>query len=175
VTKLSFKAKAPFPKVKITTSDLDLKKAELMIRTRVTRALHAATEKTASQIDTWLDEAMDAKIYDWPRETERSDKSIVGSPRNIVDTEALKKSKKITTRYGQTFGEVKIEYKARYASYVYYGAYIYPYGQKDRERVFTPGRPWVAYALTGEADSSNTDIGKYIRALRRNLDLDVGS
>ena len=175
MTELTFKTKAPFPKIKVTTSDLDLKKAELMIKTRVVRALHAATEKTASEIDTWLDEAIDAKIYDWPRETERLNGSIVDSPRNIIDTEVLKKSKKLTTRYGKTFGEVKIEYRARYASYVYYGAYIYPYGQKDRERVFTPGRPWVAYALTGDVDSSNTDIGKYIRALRANLDLDVGS
>jgi hypothetical protein len=171
MTKFVAKAKAPFPKVNIKTSDIDLKKIEGVLRGKMLSAIQKATERTATEVSGWLDEAFDAELYDWPRDTERSNGSTVGSPRNIVDLGTLKKSKKVKTRYGKTFGELSIEYNARYASYVYYGAYIYPYGQKDRSRVYTPGRPWVSYALTGATDPSNTDVGKYIRALRRNLDL----
>lgn len=40
-------------------------------------------------------EAIEAPIWDWPRKTWRANGEVVGSPRNIVDTGALRDSQEI--------------------------------------------------------------------------------
>lgn len=167
--KISIRGKASFPKVKIKGTEKEVAKYEAKLRSRFISAFHGSVEQQAKRIDGLLDEAMDKAIWEWPRETHRLNNSIVGSPRNIVDLGELKKSKKIKTDYGKTFGALTVQYTAPYASFVHWGAYIYPYGNTSRGRVYTPARPWIYYALANRPTEDKNDIKAFVDALRKDM------
>ena len=71
------------------------------------------------------------------------------SSRDIIDTGALKSSLRLKTTYLKTKTRLEIIYPKPYASFVYYGGYIHPYGNKKAPMVYIPGRPWVMAVLQG--------------------------
>ena len=63
--------------------------------------------------------------------------------RDIVDTGELKDSGgAFATRDG-----IAVIYNSPYAGITHYGGYIYPYGNRSIEKVYIPGRPWIAMAF----------------------------
>lgn len=51
-----------------------------------------AFEEMATQFGEEAQKAVEAEIWQWPRETVRQNGSVVGSPRNIIDTGELRDS-----------------------------------------------------------------------------------
>lgn len=82
-----------------------------------------------------LDEAMESVVWMW------SD----GASRDIIDTGALKKSRTITVEGPR----IMISYNLPYAALVHYGGYVLPYGNRNAQRVYLPGRPWVQSVVLG--------------------------
>lgn len=57
-----------------------------------TEDFESAFTEMATQFGEETQKAIDAVIWDWPRTTQRKNGDVVGSPRDIVDTGALKNS-----------------------------------------------------------------------------------
>lgn len=51
---------------------------------------------TAERLDGEFRAAIEVEVYEWDRETVRSDGSVVSSPRDIVDTSELRDSQELT-------------------------------------------------------------------------------
>lgn len=103
-----------------------------------------AHEQTLSdlspEIELALTQAMNAKVYDWAY-----------GDGDIVDTGQLRDSVDVVS----TADSIMINYSAMssgdgtdYAAAVYYGAYIYPYGNPSI-RIYMPERPWIKHVLVG--------------------------
>lgn len=54
--------------------------------------VNAALEDVAEEIHGLIIESIEDKGWDWPRETRRRSGQVVGSPRDIVDTQTLRNS-----------------------------------------------------------------------------------
>ena len=80
-------------------------------------------------------QAIESKIYGWGNSTMRSNGEIVTSPRDIVDTGALKDSQSCT-KSGDTW---HLNWGVNYAAEVHEGI-----GNK-------PARKWTQVAITGDA------------------------
>ena len=65
--------------------------------------------------------------------------------RDIFDTGALMASGQVITSGLQ----LTVVYGADYAMLVHNGGYIYPYGNKNLQPIFLPGRPWIRSVLFG--------------------------
>jgi hypothetical protein len=63
--------------------------------------------------------------------------------RNIIDTGSLMSSGGAAV----VSGKIEIAYDSPYAALIHYGGYIQPYGNVNVEKVYIPGRPWIAAAL----------------------------
>lgn len=119
------------------------------LRQAINEAAHATWQETWGVV---LD-TMGSPVWQWPRETvrgrsydrqgRRTAGRIVGSPRNIVDTGLLRQSGYLTT----TGTLASFRFTLNYATAVHNGAWIYPWGDKTRDRVFLPGRPFLGAIL----------------------------
>jgi hypothetical protein len=131
---------------------------KVTFNTNLERRARKASEKAAKAVFAELNgrfqDAMGAKVWQWPRVTmrgrtyrrdgSRSKGKPVGSPRNIVDSENLKGSNK-----GPKISGLNVEYRwsTRYARAVHNGALIYPWGNKKAKKVLLPARPWTSAVL----------------------------
>lgn len=173
---IKIKGKNPFRKVKIAgrggkdaIEEQEIKVMASKLKGNYISSMRRATFATERLLNGWLDEAVDKALYQWPRVTIRQNGQSVSSPRNIVDTGRLKNSKNLSSRFGKTFAEVSIQYRAEYAAYVHWGAYIYPYGNTKRTRVYTPSRPWIIYAIAGKETQSLDETDKFVDAFMKAL------
>lgn len=94
----------------------------------------AAMTSVGEQLELYLAQMMSAN-WGWE-----------GGARDIIDTGQLMASGNVTV----TDGNIDIQYASPYAAFVHYGGYIHPYGNKNIEKKYLPGRPWISAAL-GEA------------------------
>ena len=69
--------------------------AELFVK-HYNGSLSQAFDDMAGELNQKFTEAIEAEIWDWPRATIRSTGEVADSPRNIVDTGALKDSQTLT-------------------------------------------------------------------------------
>lgn len=122
-----------------------------------------------NQLNPALDAAMDASIWDWSGTTMRKNGTTVGSPRNIVDTGELKRSKAVKVAHFPNSSAFSIRYSAPHANIVYHGGAIQPYGNKNAPTVFLPGRPWVGALLQGTHGLDKFDLkAPYAAAIKKN-------
>ena len=108
-------------------------------RSKVNSLIQQAFHKSADRFGDALDNAMDARIYEWDTTTVRKSGETVGSPRNIVDTGYLKNSRYDVSKLNQR----DYIYPADYARDVLEG-YIDEWGNSK------PGRNWVKVAVESE-------------------------
>lgn len=83
------------------------------------------------------------ELDDYLRMAMRAGWSWTGGARDIVDTGALMDS-------GGAFAsddKILVNYESPYANLVHFGGYVAPYGNQRAEKVYIPGRPWVAMAF----------------------------
>lgn len=101
-------------------------------------AVNLAWEDLAPDIFQANIDAIEAVFYDWDAgETRRSNGEIAGSPRNIVDTGALRDSQSITTEGDNIY---LLDWEADYALPVHEG---------DPTRNYQ-ARPWTRLAIAGD-------------------------
>ena len=96
----------------------------------VQRALSLATD----DVKRALNSAVSSSSWSW-----------AGGSRDIVDTGKLKNSVEVAF----SGGAFMISYKVPYAALIHYGGYVYPYGNKNAQKVYIPGRPWVDATIMG--------------------------
>jgi hypothetical protein len=93
-------------------------------RARAEAAARRATQVVMGELSAAFQQSFTAVAWNWPRQTVRSNGSIVGSPRNTIDTALLRQSHRwqMTGPYQATFywggGSVQ------YASAVFNGAVL---------------------------------------------------
>jgi len=150
-TKLS--VSTPKAEVKIES-----KKHRVAANSAISKGVIAASTEIEKKLNDALRKSLSSGSWDWPRETIRSNGSIAGTSRNIVDTGALRDSQKITTRFLKTKLTMAISYSAPHAGIVYYGGVIQPYGNPNANSVTIPGRPWVEAVLNGTHGQEKFDI-----------------
>ena len=100
------------------------------------RASEAAARATAAELNSRFQDAIGAKVWQWPRETIRSNNKPVGSPRTIVDSGELRNSNKMEIN-GLT---VRFRWTAPYAAANHEGARL-------RNGGLLPARPWTSAVL----------------------------
>jgi hypothetical protein len=98
-----------------------------------------ALTETVAEFEQALREAIESAVYFWDRPTVRSDGSRVSSPRDIVDTGALRDSQQANQTSAVRW---QIAWTVAYAAFVYLG------GVRRSDGTVTPGRDWVGEALT---------------------------
>jgi hypothetical protein len=82
-----------------------------------------AFEKACKKFGEEHQSAISSKSYSWGRSTKRKNRSIVGSPRDIVDTGELKNSYAFIRTSSTRF---ELRWNAKHASTVFYGKANYP-------------------------------------------------
>jgi hypothetical protein len=137
------------------------------LQARAQQAARRASEIVMGELFAAFQQSFTANAWDWPRETTRGQYTYkgrgkkrrrvrsgeggftVGSPRNLIDTGNLRQtgSYQMTGPYQATF-----RWSANYATAVHEGAYIYPWGNRDADRVYLPPRPWTR-AVLGQEDA----------------------
>lgn len=58
--------------------------------------------------------------------------------------------------------DISIRYDVPYASLIYYGGYIVPYGSRNVEKVYIPPRPWIRAVLDGTNGLPQINYGDII-------------
>ena len=109
------------------------------------KAADLAARAVFTELFAEMQNALGSKVWAWPRETERVNGGIVGSPRNVIETGLLRQS---GVAFFPSARSARFVWSVDYASHVRDGAWVFPYGDRSR-RVYTPGRPWDL-AVTGE-------------------------
>lgn len=117
------------------------------------RAAVMATQMVAPELNAAFQDAMGSPVWQWPRETvrrgsldsqgRRGPGYRVFSPRNIVDQGRLRQS----NEYRITGLLIVFMWTEPYAAAVHYGAEIHPWGDKTKEKVKLPARPWTDAVL----------------------------
>lgn len=107
-----------------------------------------ALDQVAEELSMRLDESISASVWSWE-----------GGSRDIVDSGALKESKMVTVANDR----IEVSYDQPYAALVHYGGYIYPYGNKNAQKVYLPGRPWIGSLLTGNGPIPKFDFESSFR------------
>lgn len=151
-------------RVTVTTGDL---------RARARDASRRAAEIVMGELAAAFQQSFTAQAWEWPRETTRGQYAYrgrgkkrkrvrakpgsgftAGSPRNLIDTANLRESFTwwMTGPYQATF-----RWSANYATAVHEGAWIYPWGDRDAERVYLPPRPWTR-AVLGQEDVAGVKV-----------------
>lgn len=117
------------------------------LRARAEAAARRTTEIVMGELEGAFQQSFTAKAWEWLRETVRSNGSKVGSPRNLIDTGNLRQSGyfRMVGPYRGLFG-----WSANYATARHEGAWIYPWGNRDAERVYLPPCPWTRAVLGQE-------------------------
>ena len=96
----------------------------------VQKALSMATD----DVKRALNSAVSSSSWNW-----------AGGSRDIIDTGKLKNSVEVAF----SGGAFVISYKVPYAALIHYGGYIHPYGNKNAQKVYIPGRPWIDATVMG--------------------------
>lgn len=114
----------------------------------INAGVQKGNEIIKTQLAQALDNAMDSSVWKWNPgvTTDRKNGESVESPRNIVDTGALKSSFRVNTKGNS----VDFAYREPYSRLVHWGGYIQPYGNPNAKKVYVPGRPWITSVLNGE-------------------------
>lgn len=159
----------PMPKVNFKGP----KKEVAKYRGKFVGAFQKAVFKTESNIGYWLDEAMDESTWNWKGTTFRANGTTVSSPRNIVDTGELKRSKKLSTKFGSTQATYTVKYTAPYAKLVHYGGYITPYG-RGRNQVYIPGRPWIDLIFREDSNFGDSDRFDFLGEIKDQMKDQLG-
>lgn len=102
---------------------------------KINSAIQRAVDETIDALSDAYDDAMIDDVWEWDGITHRRNGEIVGSPRNILDTEELINSKTIS-RNGSN---AKFEWNADHAVIVHDGATL-------RNGTELPARPWTKLA-----------------------------
>jgi hypothetical protein len=102
---------------------------------KIDSAIKRATDETIDALSDAYDDAMTDEVWQWEGVTHRRNGEIVGSPRNILDTEELIDSK-IIIRSGNN---ARFEWTSDHAATVHDGAML-------RSGTELPGRPWTKLA-----------------------------
>ncbi|MBD2437338.1 hypothetical protein [Nostoc sp. FACHB-110] len=102
--------------------------------------INAAIDKAFDvAVDALADSCQDAiasEIWEWPRETVRQNSDIVGSPRDIVDTEELIDSLVIS----RSANAAELTWEADHAAIVHDGA-------TTKSGTDLPARPWTKVGI----------------------------
>ena len=127
----------PPPKMRLTVQidDGSLEEMRASTMKKIEEAHEAGMQAVVETLTVYLAEMM-AAGWAW-----------TDGARDIIDTGQLLSSASVEL----VDDGILIAYGTPYASIVHYGGYIAPYGNKNAEKVYLPGRPWVA-AVLGEAD-----------------------
>lgn len=112
----------------------NLDKLEKLLIKEIGKAHAFAVRAVRKQLETALDEAMDSPVWNWINDT-----------RDIVDTGALKASRKVII---DSDNDIHIIYNEDYAAIVHYGGYSPVFGDPSKTYYY-PGRPWVTALLEG--------------------------
>lgn len=131
------------------------------LKARADEAARRASQIVMGELFAAFQQSFTAKAWAWPRQTQRT-VGTAGSPRNIIDTGNLRQtgSFRMTGPYQATF-----KWSAQYATAVHEGAHIFPWGDKDAERVYLPPRPWTR-AVLGQENASGIrtyDVGDRLK------------
>jgi phage gpG-like protein len=110
----------------------DIKKQLLK---NIDKAHRYAVRAVTNELSQALDNALDDPGWEW----------LNGIKRDIVETGALKASKKV---YVDSDNDIHILYNAQYAAVVHYGGYVNVFGDPDKTYYY-PARPWVIGVLEG--------------------------
>ena len=102
---------------------------------RINNAIRKACDETIDALSDAYDDAMTDEVWQWDGITHRRNGDVVGSPRDIVDTQELIDSKMIV-RNGDN---ARIEWTADYAAIVHDGATL-------TNGTDLPARPWTKLA-----------------------------
>lgn len=123
------------------------------ITAKAARAAEAATRVVGPELNSAFQAAIGSKVWSWPRDTyrgatyrrdgSRTKGYLVGSPRNIVDKGTLRASNSFTI----TGNLVTFRWAVGYATAVHNGARIYPFGDRTKNQVLLPARPWTSAVL----------------------------
>lgn len=135
------------PKVSIDASAT--KKQAAKAKADVNRGMLRGMKYVEQDLGAALDLAIESPSWAWPRQTERKNGSTAGTVRDIVDTGRLKKSREFASKYSKTKTVLSIKYGVPYAGLVHYGGFILPYGDRRRNTVSLPARPWIEATLNG--------------------------
>jgi hypothetical protein len=131
------------------------------LRARAEAAAQRASQIVMGDLFAAFQQSFTAKAWEWPRQTQRT-VGVVGSPRNLIDTGNLRQSGafRMTGPYQATF-----KWSALYATAVHEGAMIYPWGNRDAQKVRLPPRPWTRAVLGQESVSGVKvyDVGDRLR------------
>jgi len=109
-------------------------RVNLSVESRARAAADAAAKIVFNEAFAEILDTMGSKVWSWPRGE---------SPRNIVDTGLLRASGSVTIN--STLAHYR--FVLNYAEAVHYGAWIYLFGDRTKERVFLPPRPFVTAVL----------------------------
>lgn len=102
---------------------------------KINSAIRRATDETIDALSDAYDDAMTDEVWQWDGITHRKNGEVVGSPRNILDTEELINSKTIV-RNGNN---ARIEWTADHAAIAHDGATL-------RNGTELAARPWTKLA-----------------------------
>lgn len=130
------------------------------------RAAEIATRMIAPELNSAFQDAIGSAVWEWPRETirrgsldskgQRGPGYRVTSPRNIVDTGALRQS----NDYIISGTLIMFRWTIGYAAATHYGAEIFPFGDRSKPKVNLPPRPWTD-AVLGNIQVSGVPVYPY--------------
>lgn len=87
---------------------------------RIRRAVETAAVRTANNYGPVVDAAMSSPVWPWPNRTVRSSGQIVTSPRDVVDTGALRDSRQPAKFHTNSSGvTIEIDWTAAHAVEVF--------------------------------------------------------
>lgn len=128
-----------------------MQQMEPLIQRYGEQLIQGVLDQIARELKAALDQALRAPVWAWN-----------DGARDIVDTGALMASGQVLT----TGLQLSVVYGADYAMLVHNGGYIYPYGNKNLQPIFLPGRPWIRSVLFGGGPVEQFD---FTAALNRAL------
>jgi hypothetical protein len=113
-------------------------------RTKVRTAVKLALADTVAQADLAFKVAIEKPQYEWSGETLRQNGTLVGSPRNIVDSGNLRDSQTATPINDFSW---QFEWSEDYAALNHEGGFSTYKGN----RYYHNPRPWTCYAIKGDS------------------------
>lgn len=136
--------KLPAVQIKVTKRTSEAEIARMMNKVN-----DLAIQYIREALESALNDAMQSSIWD--------------GGTDIIDTGELMNSLTVSIQ-GDT---LTMDYTAEYASFVHYGGYLAPYGNKSIDKVYIPGRPWVDAVVQGYGGFQPIDFAElYGRAFR---------
>jgi phage gpG-like protein len=131
------------------------------------QAAAEAMKDVVGELTGRFDDAMSRDVWPWPRDSKRGvagdtlkERSRawkkasfnVGKTRNVVDSGDLKQSGELNYDAGSLSAEWV--WTAEYAAAVHEGAWVHPWGDKTKQKVQLPARPWTKAVLQGGTAAS---------------------